>query len=301
MNVLAIEVTGLSMTYGAARVLDGIDLRVERGEIVALLGPNGAGKSTTLEVLEGFRVPQSGTVRVLGQDPLTADEAWRARIGVVLQSWRDHSRWRVREVLDLFAMLYTSTERPPFPVDDVLERVGLTAQSKVRLRHLSGGQRRRLDVALGVLGRPDVLFLDEPTSGFDPVARREFHELIHDLADLEGMTVLLTTHDLDEASRLAGRILLLDGGRIVADGSPDQLARDAAEASEVRWVRDGQRHVHATADATTFARELLALHGDEVTELEIVSGTLEDAYLRIVKRREGNAAPNDRPTMKGTK
>lgn len=283
----AIEVTNLTMSYGANRVLRGIDLRIERGEVVALLGPNGAGKTTTIEMLEGFRAPGGGAIRVLGENPLTAGEEWRSRIGVVLQSWRDHGRWRVREMLELFARLYAGNpDRRPFEVDEVLRRVGLTDRSTARVRTLSGGQRRRLDVALGVLGRPEVLFLDEPTAGFDPEARRDFHELIHDLADLEGMTVLLTTHDLDEAARIADRILLLDGGRIVADGSPDQLAREAASASEVRWVQDGQRHVHATADATAFARELLERHGSEVVDLEIVRATLEDAYLQIVRSRE---------------
>ncbi|HLU63134.1 MAG TPA: ABC transporter ATP-binding protein [Protaetiibacter sp.] len=284
-----IEVGGLTMSYGATTVLRGIDLEVRRGEVVALLGPNGAGKSTTIEILEGFRAPSGGRVRVLGEDPLHADEEWRARIGVVLQSWRDHGRWRVRELLDLFARFYAPT-RNPFGVDELLARVGLTAQGDARIRTLSGGQRRRLDVAIGIVGRPEMLFLDEPTAGFDPVVRREFHELVHALTDLEGASVLLTTHDLSEAERLADRILILDEGTIVADGSPEELARRIAGTSEVRWVQDGARHVHATPDATAFTRELLAQHGDAVSEIEIIRASLEDTYLAMVTKSEAAAA-----------
>jgi len=284
-----IEVADLTMSYGATAVLRGIDFEVRRGEVVALLGPNGAGKSTTVEILEGFRAPSGGTVRVLGHDPLTGDEEWRSRIGVVLQSWRDHGRWRVRELIDIFSRFYASPSRPAFDVDELLERVGLADHARSRVRTLSGGQRRRLDVAIGIVGRPEVLFLDEPTAGFDPAVRREFHELVHDLTDLEGATVLLTTHDLSEAERLADRILILDDGVIVADGSPDELARRVAGSSEVRWLQDGQRHVHATADPTAFVRELLAGNGDAVTELEIVRASLEDTYLAMVHKSEAGA------------
>lgn len=296
MSRNVIEIRGVTMRYGGRTVLDDLDLDIARGEVVALLGPNGAGKTTTVEILEGFRSPQAGTVSVLGQNPLIADEEWRSRVGVVLQSWRDHSRWRVREVLALFASFYApSPARRPFDVDQLLDDVGLAEHARARLRTLSGGQRRRLDVALGVVGRPDVLFLDEPTAGFDPVARRDFHELVHRLADLDDMTILITTHDLAEAEKLADRILILDGGRIVADGSPERLAREAAAATEVRWVQDGQRHVHATADATEFVRELLAGGGERIGELEIVRASLEDAYLEMVRRHEAAPpAPADR-------
>jgi len=294
-----IEVSGLRMRYGAKDVLAGVDLQVRRGEVVVLLGPNGAGKTTTIEVLEGFRLPSGGRVRVLGQDPAVADEGWRADVGVVLQSWRDHGRWTVGELVEQYGAYYrpyseTGRERP-HPVGELLERVGLAPQADQQVKKLSGGQRRRLDVAIGIVGRPRLLFLDEPTAGFDPVARRDFHDLIHRLSDLEDTTILLTTHDLAEAERLADRILILDDGRIVADGSAEQLARQVAGRTEVRWTSGGQRHVHATEDGTAFTRELLARH-DDVHDLEVRRTTLEDTYLTMVarsdaRRREEQAAP----------
>ncbi|RJK97224.1 ABC transporter ATP-binding protein [Vallicoccus soli] len=277
------------MAYGTHEVLGGVDLDVAAGEVVCLLGPNGAGKTTTLEVLEGFRVPSAGEVAVLGQDPARADDAWRARVGVVLQSWRDHSRWTPRRLLEGLGGYYAPYAVPgrprPLPADELLGLVGLRAQADQRLGTLSGGQRRRLDVAVGIVGRPDVLFLDEPTAGLDPRGRHDVHELVHRLCDLEGTTVLLTTHDLAEAERLSDRILVLAGGRIVADGSPDALAREVAATSEVRWSRGGERFVHATDDATGFVRGLLAQHGD-VEDLEVRRASLEDTYLEMVRRHE---------------
>lgn len=283
---VAIAVEGLRMSYGDREVLRGLDLEIRRGEVVALLGPNGAGKTTTVEILEGFRAPDAGRVRVLGEEPLRASESWRARVGVVLQSWRDHGRWRVRELVVQFRRAYLPYGDDVYDVDELLHEVGLADHAGARIRTLSGGQRRRLDVALGILGRPAVLFLDEPTAGFDPVARRDFHELVHRLADLDDTTILLTTHDLGEAERLADRILILDGGAVVADGSPEALAREVAGATEVRWRQAGSRHVHATDDATAFVRDLLTRHVDGIDELEIVRTTLEDAYLAMVRRRE---------------
>ncbi|MFF0656548.1 ABC transporter ATP-binding protein [Micromonospora tulbaghiae] len=287
---LVLDVRDLRMRYGAVDVLHGVDLTARRGEVVALLGPNGAGKTTTIEILEGFRVPSAGTVRVLGADPARGDERWRARLGVVLQSWRDHGKWRVRELLahlgDFYAPYATDRIPRPWPVDELLETVGLTAHAGSRVARLSGGQRRRLDVAVGIVGRPELLFLDEPTVGFDPAARREFHELVHRLADLDETTIVLTTHDLAEAEKLADRILILAGGRIIAEGSPDQLARRVAGDAEVRWTRDGERYVHATADATAFLRDLLREHGDRVRELEVRRASLEDAYLALVHEEE---------------
>lgn len=283
-----IRVRDLEMTYGTTKVLRGVDLEVHRGEVVALLGPNGAGKSTTIEILEGFRMRSGGAVDVLGSDPATAGEAWRARIGVVLQSWRDHARWKVRPLLEQFGSYYAPYSAPgqtrPYPTDELLERVGLTSHAQERVGALSGGQRRRLDVAIGLVGRPELLFLDEPTAGFDPSARREFHEMVHDLADVEETSILLTTHDLTEAEKLADRILILDGGRIVADGSADELARRVAGSTEVLWRQDGQRHVHsADGDGTDFVRSLLAGNPD-VTELAVRRQTLEDTYLAMVAR-----------------
>jgi len=291
----AVRVAGLRMAYGAHTVLAGVDLEVHAGEVVALLGPNGAGKTTTVEVIEGFRRRDAGDVEVLGVDPEHGDDAWRARIGVVLQSWRDHRRWRVRELLGQLADTYRPYSRPGLPrprdVDELLARVGLTDAAHQRMSTLSGGQRRRLDVAIGLVGRPDLLVLDEPTAGLDPAARREFHELVHEVVDNDGTVVLLTTHDLAEAETVADRILLLAGGRIVADGSPAAVARQVAGPSEVRWRADGERHVHSTHDPVAFTRDLLAT-GD-VDDLEVVRASLEDAYLEIVRRHEAGAAHPD--------
>ncbi|MFD6053792.1 ABC transporter ATP-binding protein [Agromyces sp. NPDC060279] len=285
-----VEVHGLRLRYGARTVLDGIDFRLDRGEVVALLGPNGAGKTTTIEVLEGFRQPDAGQVRVLGESPETAGDAWRARIGVVLQSWRDHARWRVGPLLEQFATLYepfaASTGRRPHDVGELLDLVGLGGHRGALVRSLSGGQRRRLDVAIGLIGRPELLFLDEPTTGFDPVARHEFHELIHALSDFDDTTVLLTTHDLAEAEKIAGRILILDRGAIVADGSPAELARAVPGASEISWRENGVRQVHSAADAEPFVRELLARTDVTVTELVVRAQTLEETYLAMIARED---------------
>ncbi|MGW5365720.1 ABC transporter ATP-binding protein [Actinopolymorpha pittospori] len=290
-----LEVHGLRMRYGSVDVLDGVNFTARRGEVVVLLGPNGAGKTTTIEILEGFRRPTAGEVRVLGVDPAHADEHWRARLGIVLQSWRDHGRWRVRDLLrhlgGYYAPYSTPTRPRPYDVDELIETVGLRGRATRRVVHLSGGERRRLDAAIGLLGRPELLFLDEPTSGFDPEARRDFHDLVHQLADLEDTTILLTTHDLAEAEKLADRIMILADGRIVADGSADELSRQVAGLAEVRWrTAGGGRFVHATADVTGFVRDLIAEHGEGVEILEVRRSSLEDTYMAIVTRYE-----NDRP------
>ncbi|GGM09168.1 multidrug ABC transporter ATP-binding protein [Promicromonospora citrea] len=287
----AIDVRDLRMRYGTKDVLTGVSFAARRGEVLALLGPNGAGKTTTIEILEGFRMRSAGEVSVLGQDPARGDEAWRARLGVVLQSWRDHSRWRVRDLLGYLARFYApygTTDVPrPWDVDELIDVVGLTEHADLKVQKLSGGQRRRLDVAIGIVGRPELVFLDEPTAGFDPHARREFHDLVHRLADFENTTVLLTTHDLDEAEKLADRILVLDGGTIVADGTADQLARELTTQAEVRWTVGGRRHVHAVEDGdpTAFVRRLLA-NDPDVTELEVRRASLEDTYMTLVHRAE---------------
>lgn len=291
----ALDVRDLRMSYGANEVLRGVTFSARRGEVVALLGPNGAGKTTTIEILEGFRMRDSGEVSVLGSDPARGGEPWRARVGVVLQSWRDHSRWRVRDLLDYHARFYvpySTAEVPrPWAVDELLGVVGLTEHADQKVMRLSGGQRRRVDVAIGIVGRPELVFLDEPTAGFDPHARREFHELVHRLSDFENTTVLLTTHDLAEAEKLADRILVLDRGTIIADGSPDQLALDLATKAEVRWTSGGERHVHAVEqrDPTAFVRQLLATDPG-VTELEVKRANLEDTYLALVQRVESGQA-----------
>jgi ABC-2 type transport system ATP-binding protein len=295
-----IEVRDLRMRYGSVDVLHGVDFTAARGEVVTLLGPNGAGKTTTIEILEGFRVRSAGHVKVLGVDPAQGDETWRAKLGVVLQSWRDHGRWRVRELLGHLGRYYepyATDDRPrPFPTDELIETVGLGEHAHKKISRLSGGQRRRLDVAIGLVGRPEVLFLDEPTAGFDPHARREFHDLVHRLSDMEDITILLTTHDLDEAEKLADRIVILAGGRIIADGTADQLGREVAGMSEVRWTRAGGRYTHATDDATAFVRELFKQYGDEIAELEVRRNSLEDTYIALVQRHEIGRAEQGAPT-----
>jgi len=285
----AIEVRDLRMRYGSTDVLTGVDFTARRGEVIALLGPNGAGKTTTIEILEGFRMRSAGHVAVLGVDPARGDERWRARLGIVLQSWRDHAKWQVRELLDYIGSYYPCHSddrvRRPWPTDELIELVGLTEHAGKRVGRLSGGQRRRLDVAIGIVGRPELLFLDEPTAGFDPAARRDFHDLVHRLADDE-TTILLTTHDLDEADKLADRILILGGGRVIANGSPDELSRSMSGEAEVRWSRDGQRFVHGTTDATRFVRELFAQYGTDVDDLEVRRATLEDTYMALVREFE---------------
>jgi len=281
-----IEVSDLRMRYGAKDVLNGVDLTVRRGEVVVLLGPNGAGKTTTIEILEGFRARSGGQVRVLGEDPQTAGQEWRSRVGVVLQSWRDHGRWTPRELIEqlggYYAPFATGGRTRPMPTSELLDLVGLASQADTKVMALSGGQRRRLDVAVGIVGRPELLFLDEPTVGFDPVARRDFHDLVHELSDVEQTSILLTTHDLTEAEKLADRILILDQGTIVANGSAEELSRHIAGKSEVRWTIEGRRHVHSTPDATAFVRQLFAQHGDDVHDLEVQRATLEETYLAMV-------------------
>jgi ABC-2 type transport system ATP-binding protein len=287
---LVIDVRDLRMRYGKTDVLNGVSFTARRGEVLALLGPNGAGKTTTIEILEGFRIRSAGQVSVLGVDPAHGGETWRARIGVVLQSWRDHGKWRVRELLANLGSYYAPYSSPgvsrPWDTDELIAAVGLAEHAHKRLRQLSGGQRRRLDVAVGIVGRPELLFLDEPTAGFDPEARREFHDLVHRLTDLEEATILLTTHDLDEAEKLADRIIILAGGAIIADGSADELSRRMSTAAEVRWSRDGQRFVHSAADPAEFVRELLRQHGESVEDLEVRRAGLEDTYMALVRQFE---------------
>lgn len=302
-SAAAIEVRDLRMRYGTKDVLTGVTFSAKRGEVLALLGPNGAGKTTTIEILEGFRERSAGHVSVLGTDPSRADEAWRARIGVVLQSWRDHKFWRVRELLAYLARLYTPFATTgiarPWAVDELIDVVGLARSANAKIVTLSGGQRRRLDVAIGIVGRPEIVFFDEPTAGFDPHARRDFHDLVHRLADFENTTIVMTTHDLDEAEKVADRILVLHEGRIVADGSADRLAREFTTTAEVHWTSGGQRHVHAAreGDPSEFVRELLASNPD-VTELEVRRASLEDTYMALVRRAESGRSPGGTATRK---
>jgi ABC-2 type transport system ATP-binding protein len=275
---LAVSVRGLRKRYGERTAVDGIDLDIPRGEVFALLGPNGAGKTTTVEILEGYRRRDAGEVSVLGHDPAHPSRQWRARVGVVLQSVTDLSELTVLETVRHFAGYYPDARDP----DDVIATVGLADSATSRTRLLSGGQRRRLDVALGILGRPELLFLDEPTTGFDPVARRLFWDLVTSLAH-EGTTILLTTHYLDEAEHLAERVGVIASGQIVEVAAPAALGgRQHAEAT-VSWTDgDGARRSVRTGEPTRTVADLAAAFGGEVPDLSVTLPTLEDAYLAMV-------------------
>jgi ABC-2 type transport system ATP-binding protein len=232
----------------------------------------------------------AGRVSVLGTDPARGTEQWRARMGIVLQSWRDHGRWRVRELLahvgSYYAGYSTRLIERPWDADELIAAVGLTEHAGKKVAMLSGGQRRRLDVAIGMVGRPELLFLDEPTAGFDVEARREFHDLLRGLIGERATTILLTTHDLHEAEKLADRILILNAGRIIADGTLDELARQIAGEDEVRWSRDGQRLVRLTSESTKFVFDLFKEHGEAIADLEVRRSSLEDTYRSLVHKAE---------------
>jgi ABC-2 type transport system ATP-binding protein len=272
----AIQVRGLRKSYRAHQAVAGIDLDVAQGEIFALLGPNGAGKTTTVEILEGHRMRDSGEVAVLGEDPATAGRAWRARLGMVLQTATDAAELTVLETVRHFARYYPR----PRDAGQVIDLCGLTEKARARVKTLSGGQRRRLDVALGIIGTPELIFLDEPTTGFDPEARRQFWGLIEKLA-ADGTTVLLTTHYLDEAEALANRVAVLAGGRIVAEGTPGSLGGRATAEAIVRWTDQRGPHEVRTATPTQLVRELSA-GGGELTALTVTRPSLEDIYLNLV-------------------
>jgi ABC-2 type transport system ATP-binding protein len=274
----AVRVRGLRRVYGERTAVDGVDLDIATGEVFALLGPNGAGKTTTVEILEGYRRRDDGEVSVLGIDPADATAQWRARVGIVLQSVTDLSELTVAETVRHFAAYYPAPRDP----DEVIATVGLTSSASQRTRLLSGGQRRRLDVALGILGRPELLFLDEPTTGFDPMARRLFWDLVESLAQ-EGTTILLTTHYLEEAERLADRVGVIAAGRIIEVAPPDALGGRATAEATVSWTEpDGSRRSVRTGEPTRTVTELAARFGGEVPDLAVTRPTLEETYLAMV-------------------
>jgi ABC-2 type transport system ATP-binding protein len=275
----AVHVRGLSKSYGPICAVRDVSLDVAYGEIVAILGPNGAGKSTTIEILEGHRTRDAGQVRVLGQDPGTADRGWRARIGIVLQDASDFGMLTVGETVRMFAQCYARAR----DAQEVLDLVGLSPTMKARVRTLSGGQRRRLDVALGIIATPDLLFMDEPTTGFDPEARRQFWELIRLLA-ADGTTIVLTTHYLEEAATLADRVAVIADGRVVAVDSPERLSAQANSSATVRWTENGDVHVIQTDRPTEFIRARSA-DGAELADLTVTRPTLEDAYLELIGQK----------------
>lgn len=270
------RVRGLSKSYGHKPAVRDLDLDVGHGEVFAILGPNGAGKSTTIEILEGNRRRDSGQVRVLGEDPGRAGREWRARIGIVLQEVSDAGMLTVGETVQMFADCYGTARFP----GDVLKLVGLATVSRSRVRTLSGGQRRRLDVALGIIGGPELLFLDEPTTGFDPEARQQFWDLIRLLA-ADGTTILLTTHYLEEAAALADRVAVIAHGNVVAVDSPARLTAHVDTAATVRWVEGGVPHVEKTDHPTELIRRR-STGGTELAQLTVTRPTLEDAYLHLI-------------------
>jgi ABC-2 type transport system ATP-binding protein len=280
---MAIDVFGLRKSYGPREVLHGISFTVENGEVFALLGPNGAGKTTTVEILEGYRRRNGGDVRVLGEDPERAGSPFRARIGIVLQSSAVYHLLTVREILELFAGYYPTPRRP----DEVIDLVGLGGSSDARVRTLSGGQLRRLDLALALVGDPELIFLDEPTTGFDPAARRQAWETIRGLRAL-GKSILLTTHYMEEAHRLADRLAILREGVIVATGSPRELLAGHASV-EIRFRRNGREVVIDTDEPTRVLHELTAealAAGSELEGLEVHRRSLEDVYLELTREAE---------------
>ena len=272
-----VRVRDLHKSYGTLEAVSGISFDIERGETLALLGPNGAGKSTTIEILEGYRDRTSGEVSVLGTDPRHGGSSWRARIGIVLQDGGANANVSVREILTEFAGYYPR----PRDIDEVIGAVGLNDSAHKRVAKLSGGQQRRVDVALGIIGNPEMLFLDEPTTGFDPAARRQFWDLIRGLK-AEGTTILLTTHYLDEAAQLADRAAVIAGGTILDIGPVDELGGPQARRPLVRW-REGNlvREERTDAPAARVA-DLFASHGGEPHSLQVLRPSLEDVYLDMI-------------------
>jgi ABC-2 type transport system ATP-binding protein len=283
-----ISITGLRMSYGETEAVRGIDLEVMPGEVLAFLGPNGAGKTTTVEILEGFRKRTGGEVSVLGEDPERAGRGWRERIGIVLQGGRLDPYLTVRESLGLYAGYF----RAPRPVDEVIALVGLEGKADERARRLSGGQQRRLDVGMALIGDPELLFLDEPTTGFDPSARRQAWDVIAGLRDL-GKTVFLTTHYMDEAQRLADRVTIIAAGEIVARGTPEDLGDRGDQATTIRYRAGGREVSVETMTPVQVLHELTGealARGERLENLEVTRPSLEDVYLELTTAADTDPA-----------
>ncbi len=282
----AIEVTDLRKSYGSLEAVRGVSFEVQPGEIFGLLGPNGAGKTTTVEILEGYRERSGGDVRVLGKDPQVRDRRLQERVGIVLQSSGFYPRVTVREAVSHFAKAYPAPRDP----EETIALVGLEEKADARTKDLSGGQRRRLDLALALVGDPDLIFLDEPTTGFDPAARRTAWGVVRRLKEL-GKTMLLTTHYLDEAQELADRVAIVKDGRIVAEGPPADL-RPGSSRYRVSYLSDGRRVEHQTDDPTELlhrlTRDSLA-RGERLDGLEVTRPTLEEVYLELTMEAEATS------------
>jgi ABC-2 type transport system ATP-binding protein len=282
--VNVIEVRGLRKSYASFEAVCGIDLTISKGEIFSLLGPNGAGKTTTVEILEGFRTRDAGEVKVLGFDPATqgrASREWRNRIGIVLQSTSDAGDLTVSETISHFAGYYSRPRNP----EEVISAVGLEDKAKDLIRKLSGGQRRRLDVALGIIGSPELLFLDEPTTGFDPEARRAFWSLIDGLRN-DGTTIVLTTHYLDEAEALADRVAVINHGQIIEVSTPKQLGGRSTSQALVQWRDNGELKSEETENPTALVSSLTTQFSGEIPELSVSRPSLEDIYLKMIGRAD---------------
>ena len=276
----AVQISALTKSYGNKQVLQGLDLTVPAGTVLSLLGPNGAGKTTTVEILQGLRHRDGGTVSILGEDPGRASRAWRARIGVVSQTSADFKDLTVTEAVGHVARFFSH----PADVAKTIDRVGLSDDARTRAARLSGGRRRRLDVALAIIGRPELLFLDEPTTGFDPEARHVFWDLVKDLRT-DGTTVLLTTHYLDEAAQLADQVAIILGGRVVEYGTPEALARQAGSQCTVSWIENGVERTEPTTAPTAVIRGLMdRVTGPdgEIPGLRVHTPSLEDHYIELV-------------------
>ena len=275
-----ITVENLEFSYGTAPVLRGLDLSVEAGEVVCLLGPNGVGKTTLVENLLGSLTPTSGTMRVLGANPRRAGADFWARIGLVQQNWTDHPKWRVKDQLEWIRSVQLTAASRVIGVDEVLDAVGLADKADSRLSRLSGGQRRTVDFAAALMAAPELLVLDEPTTGLDPVSKARLHDLILARVD-EDATIVMTTHDLAEAERLASRVLIMNEGRIIADGTVTALRERLDRGAEITWIEGGAHHVHTTRSPERFVK---GLDLDAVTGLTITRPTLEETYLSLVSK-----------------
>ena len=273
-----ITTESLEFSYGEAPVLRGLDIRIGAGEVVCLLGPNGVGKTTLVENLLGSLAPTNGRVRVFGTDPRQAGAGFWAKVGLVQQSWTDHAKWRVKDQLEWIRSVQLTAAERVSTVAEVLDAVGLSDKADSRLSRLSGGQRRTIDFAAALLASPELLILDEPTTGLDPVSKARLHDLILARVD-EDATIVMTTHDLSEAERLASRVLIMNEGRIIADGTVTALRERLDRGAEITWIEGGAHHVHTTRSPERFVK---GLDLDAVTGLTITRPTLEETYLSLV-------------------